>query len=198
MTRLTFEQRYITVTYTHENHTLTNKTYQPIHFNNPLLMSADSAQSSETMQRENAFVVSETVGVPRDREAAPLDPEMVKFREAQLKAALLAQAKLGKYTREQAVALGIADCKEFVPRSAGYLKTEHQFECLDEERYVHEKLGTVNGHLYGKCINCGLTEEFLRTKCGSDERPNLYLCSERHKKEAAQKKSFWPAQNKKN
>ncbi len=176
----------------HENPTLTNKTYQPIPFHNPLLMSAEAAQSSETMQRENAFVVTEQAGVSRDRDGEQqVDPEVQKFREAQYKAALLAQAKAGKYTRAQAEALGIADSKDFVPATVPYLKTEHVFERIDDERYMHPKHGMVNGFKYGKCINCGLTEEFLRTQCGSDEKPNLYLCGERHKKEQQQKRSFF-------
>lgn len=160
-------------------------------------MSAEAAQSSETMQRENAFVAEETSGMARRRDDEPIDADLQKFREAALRAALLAQAKAGKFTRAQAEKLEIADSKDFVPATVPYLKTEHVFERIDDERYMHPKHGMVNGFKYGKCINCGLTEEFLRTQCGSDEKPNLYLCGERHKKEQQQKRNFFTPRNNK-
>ena len=99
-------------------------------------MSAEAAQSSETMQRENAFVVEETSGMARRRDDEPIDADLEKFREAALRAALLAQAKAGKFTRAQAEKLGIADSKDFVPATVRYLKTEHVFERIDDERYM--------------------------------------------------------------
>lgn len=179
--------------------TNTHHTHQAITFVNPLLMSAEAAKTTETMTRENAFVVPAQAAVPqqagviREREgegsAAPVDPEMQKWRDDQLRLALMAQAKAGKFTRAQGEALGIANEKWFVPATVGYLKTEHVFERLDEERYKHPILGDVNGFKYGKCIHCGLTEEFLRPR-DPEQRPSLYHCSERHKKAEAAKKAY--------
>lgn len=187
--------------------TNTPHTHQAITFVNPLLMSAEAAKTTETMTRENAFVVPAQAAVPqqagviREREgevadaAAAVAPlgmtpeELQKFKEEQNRIAMMVMAKTGKYTRAQAEALGFAHEKWFVPVTAGYLKTEHVFERLDADRYTHPILGDVNGFKYGQCIHCKLTEEFLRTR-PADQRPSLYHCTERHKKAEAAKKAY--------
>jgi hypothetical protein len=180
----------------------------PVNFINPLLDMSDgaasaaksAADSKPEMVRENAFSIGviEQTGVtrPRDDAVEELDPDMAKFRADTLRSALLAQARSGKYTRAQAEALGVDKEKGFVPATVGYLKTEHVFERLDDERYEHPTLGMTNSHVLGKCINCGMTEEFLRLKCSVGQRPSLYHCNQAHKKAAAaHKKSFFGNKN---
>jgi hypothetical protein len=192
----------------------TTRHLKPITFLNPLLleMSADgsaaaakSAESKPEMVRENAFSIGviEQTGVTRPRDGEyEQDPDLLKireqqsaaakYREEQFRAAMLAQARNGKYTQAQGEALGIANEKGFVPATCGYLKTEHVFERLDDERYEHPTLGQTSNHVYGKCIHCGMTEEFLRTKCVVGQRPSLYHCNKAHlKAAAAHKKNYF-------
>jgi hypothetical protein len=147
-------------------------------------MSAEAAQSSETMQRENAFVIGviegDKAGERREREESEFEAE----RLAEARRTIEANARQGLYTRAKAKRLGVDTIQGFKPLCAPYLKTEHLFERIDEEEYEHPLYGKVSGFQYGPCTLCGKTLDEL-AKLPQQQKPNLFLCMEKHQKAVA-------------
>ncbi len=145
-------------------------------------MSAEAAQSSDIdMRRENAFVVESTqAGNPRQREEEEFEAERI----AEARRTIESNARAGNYTRAKARRLGVDTIEGFKPQCAPYLKTEHLFERIDEESYEHESYGPVSGFLYGPCVLCGKTLEWLAAQ-PAHLKPNMFLCMEKGQKAAA-------------
>ncbi len=76
------------------------------------------------------------------------DIEMQKAFEDRLAA--------GTYCIEKAKELGFADHPKFKPKTAPYLKIQHEFECIDEDKTDEDNSKKIiyRAHKYGKCVNC--------------------------------------------
>lgn len=145
-------------------------------------------QASEVMVRENAFSTEDTDRRRQREEDVVEESEDARQIRRQIEAnAVRNDARSGKMLRRVAEVLGIVDNKEigWVPPTVPYIKTEHQFERLDEEYYDHPLHGKVSNHLYGKCIYCGKTFDELKVY-PQDQRPSLTLCNAHQKKKDAQ------------
>lgn len=147
-------------------------------------MSAEAAQSSETMQRENAFSIGVVEGTQAGERRQREEDEFEAERIAEARRTIEANARQGLYTRAKARRLGVDTIEGFKPQCAPYLKTEHLFERIDEESYEHEVYGQVNGFQYGPCVLCGKSIEWLAAQ-PAGLKPNLFLCMEKHQKASA-------------
>lgn len=142
-------------------------------------MSSDTVdqapEQKPEMERENAF---------SEKAKQSMLDLFNQAQEAQAaKNALMKELTGRQYTIAEATAMGLQNHPEFKPKTAPYVRTQHEFEIVDEIKDSENRIVRV---VYGKCIHSGQTfEECMSRPQDIDDGPTL--CS----RAQASKKSKW-------
>lgn len=138
---------------------------------------AAAAENKENVEDPPSDMIRQNATISEDVSA--MQAAILAAQKVEAERAFKDQIKGRKFSRTKAKQLGIIDDPEFKAACAPYLKTRHEFEFIDDDKYKDGKV-SIPAHTYGACIHCGAQFTDVCFNVGDTGNQDLlYFCNER-------------------